>query len=104
MSDDERQVRVIIDYVSEYLPDPQPAWPKKEFERIAYSRWAANRIIKMLYDNPVSTPIRIIEEFKYQMGNYIQKSTNYPEANVHCEYAYEVACDLEEILMAMLPY
>ena len=106
MSDDERQIRVIIDYISEYLPEPQSTWPKKEFERVAYCRWAANEILKSLYNNPNWTAIRVVEEFKCQMGNYIMKSksTHFPEASIHCEYAYEVACDIEEILMAMFPY
>ena len=104
MSDDERQIRTIIDYVEEYLPEPQATWPKVEFLRMSYSRWAANYIIKLLYNNPTHTPIRVIEDFKYQMNKYIQKSTNHPEANVPFQYAYEVACDLEDILMAMMPY
>lgn len=104
MSDDERQVRVIIDYASEYLPEPQPAWPKAEFERLAYSRWAVSKIVKLLYENPDKTPMRIVIEFKCQMGEYVQKTTNYPEALKHCKYGYEVACDLEEILTAMLPF
>lgn len=103
MTDDERQIRTIVDYIEEYLPEPGPGWPKKEFERASYSRYAANRILQLLYEHPEWSAMRAVEEFRYTMSKYMYKPTNYPEIHGIFQAAYDVATDLSDILMAMTP-
>ena len=103
MSDDERQIRIIIDYASEYLPEPQVSWPKKEFLRVSYARWAVNYILKMLGKNPEWTPMQTIEEFKNLVSPYMYLHPNDPDIDYNFRVGYEVASDLSDIIMAMLP-
>lgn len=102
MSDDERQIRAIIEYIED-IGEPEAKWPKKEFEMVSYSRWAANTILASILSHPDWTPIRAVEEFKYLMSKYLYKPTNYLEVELIFQSAYDTATDISDILMAMIP-
>ena len=100
MTDDERMIQAIREYWFD-LGDPMSSWPKDEFERVAYSKWAVDEILTLFFDNVDWTPLRATEEFKYIMGTYMCRSTNFTEINHIFEIAYRAASDISDILMGM---
>jgi hypothetical protein len=102
MSDDERQIRAVIEYIED-MGEPGVKWPKREFEMLSYSRWAANTILASILAHPNWTPIRATEEFKYEMSKYLYKPTNYTDVEIIFQSAYDTATDISDILMAMIP-
>lgn len=103
MSYDERQIRAIIEYIED-IGEPQERWPKKEFEMVAYSKWAADTILTEALAHPDMTPVRVVEEFKYKMSKLIHIHPEYPEVQLIFQSAYDTATDIGDILIAMLPY
>lgn len=103
MSDEERQIRAIIEYIED-IGEPQPKWPKVEFEMVSYSKWAAEQILSSALAHPEWSPIRAVEEFKYMVNSCMRKKLNYPEIELIFQSAYDTATDIGDILMAMLPY
>lgn len=60
-------VTTIFRYLEEYLFEPMKNWPKDEFEKRSYERWAAYEIIESLMDNPFTTADMVIDEFILKM-------------------------------------
>ena len=72
----EEAVQVIIDYIDEYLFEPYANWPKNWFNQRTYSRWAANEILGLVIDNPLTPPSMVIDEFLVKMSYYSCVSEN----------------------------
>ena len=101
MTDDERMMLIIREYRAD-LGEPTYKWPDMEFEKNAYARWATDELmlfIKLHMDQPIMWSI---ETFKSMMARYMCRSTNYSEANFIFEIAYEVTCDISDIIEAMI--
>ncbi|HOQ38742.1 MAG TPA: hypothetical protein PLR73_13765 [Acetivibrio sp.] len=60
-------VTTIFRYLEECLFEPMKDWPKEEFEKRSYERWAAYEIIESLMDNPFTTADMVIDEFILKM-------------------------------------
>jgi hypothetical protein len=60
-------IRLILEYVEKYLFDPTLNWPREEFEKRSYSRWAAYEIIESIMDHPFEQPIDVIDDFYMRM-------------------------------------
>ena len=60
-------ITTIFRYLEEYLFEPMKNWPKDEFEKRSYERWAAYEIIESLMDNPFTTADMVIDEFILKM-------------------------------------
>ena len=60
-------ITTIFRYLEEYLFEPMKNWPKDEFEKRSYARWAASEIIESLMDNPFTTADTVISEFIVKM-------------------------------------
>lgn len=60
----------ILRYLEEYLFEPMKDWPKEEFERRSYERWAAYEIVESLMDNPFTTADMVIDEFIFKMISF----------------------------------
>ena len=98
---DERQIRVIIDYINN-LPTPESRWPEKEFLKASYTLWAANEILVYALSDMENTPFRSVEEFKCMVGKFAQKPTPYDDRSYIFEIAYDVATDISDILYGMI--
>lgn len=103
MSDDERQIRAIIEYIED-IGEPQMRWPKIDFLMVSYSKWAADKILTTILANPDVTPIRVVEEFRYNMSQIMHIHPEHPEVQLTIQSAYDTATDIGDILMAMMPY
>lgn len=69
-------VDAIEEYISEYLFLPSINWPKEEFERRTYSRWAASEILNRVR-NDDRDPLDVIEEFSDEMDRYFELSDSH---------------------------
>ena len=103
MSDDERMIRVIMDYITD-IGEPEANWPEKEFAKVSYSRWAASQILVLALSTPDWSPMRAVEEFKTKVGGFMLKPTYNSDVTEIFRIAYETAIDLSDILYAMMPY
>ena len=101
MADDERMVNVIIEYM-EGVPIPTSSWPANKFRQTAYWRCAAEEILNYVVAHPDWSVIRSVEEFRNMVANFMQKATNFEDATMIFEIAYETALDISDILMAMV--
>ena len=63
-------VTKILRYLEEYLFEPMKDWPKEEFERRSYERWAAYEIMESLMDHPFTTADMVIDEFIFKMISF----------------------------------
>ena len=103
MPDDRTFINVIIEY-RENVAEPMPSWPRRDFAKASYTRWAADQIIACILNHTDWPVMRCIEDFKYRVSKYMLKSSNYnEEANEIFRVAYETASDISDILYAMLP-
>lgn len=64
----ELEVETIQDYIDQCLFEPDYRWPKLEFERRSYSRWAASEILNRVQaEKDGRKVIDIIKEFLWEM-------------------------------------
>ena len=66
---DEAVIKVLR-YLEEYLFEPMKNWPKEEFEKRSYERWAAYEIVESLMDHPFATVDMVIDEFILKMISF----------------------------------
>lgn len=85
--------QAIIDYIAEYLFEPDANWPKSWFNQRTYSRWAANEILELIIDNPLTSPMIIIDEFLVKMSYYSCVSEN-QNVNIIFSTAVDTAEDI----------
>lgn len=100
MSDDQRMINVIVEYIGN-LPEPTSSWPPGYFKAASYEKTAANELLAMVLAHPEWTVIRSVEEFKDMVSDFIRKATYYEDVTYMFEVAYEVASNISDILMAM---
>lgn len=98
--DETRMINAIREYIAD-LGEPEPGWPAKEFNRVSYSSWAATEILAMVLAHADWTPMRAVEEFKTMVAPYGWRNTYNTDANEIFRTAYQVACDISDILYAM---
>lgn len=106
MSDDQRFNNAIAEYYYMFN-DPQAHWPMLEFNRVAYARSAVSQLELYIMGHPEMSIIQAVESFKGIVGEWMCLQTKYNDANfiteTNCfEVAYEVACDISDILGGMI--
>ena len=102
MNDDRYLINIIIEF-RENVPEPTSAWPRKDFVKASYTRWAADRIIQEIMEHTNWPVMRCVENFKYKVGKYSLYSVQHEEVNEIFRVAYDAACDISDILYAMMP-
>lgn len=70
MCDADVSVSIIKEYIDQYLFSPSFSWPKDEFRKRSCAQWTAYEIINRIMDNPLETPVYIIERFIFEMAMY----------------------------------
>ena len=81
---------VVTNYMNDFLPEPDIHWPKEEFEKRTYARWAAGEILKRIMDRPEDDPVEIIDEFSMEVMYYSQNTEGTPNHLIF-ETAFETA-------------
>lgn len=93
----EEAIRKIISYTNESLFEPGTYWPKNEFLRRSYERWASDEIISALMDHPFTEADVVIEEFILKMELFLRLSDK-PESN----FIFHVAEDTAETFLGLI--
>ena len=70
MCDVDTSVAVIRSYIEKNLFNPSFSWPRDEFRKRSYQRWAAYEICSRIMDKPFNDPIVVIENFIFDMAMY----------------------------------
>lgn len=88
----EKEVSIVQDYIYECLFEPNIGWPKLEFARRTYARWAANEILKRISDDTLGRNVKdIIEEFRIETDRYSE--VNYDRTKA---FIFDVARETAE--------
>ena len=69
---DSRVVSAIEEYMFD-LFEPGRNWPKYEFRKRSYGRWAAEEILKSIQHHADIPPMQIVEEFGGQVPNNLDE-------------------------------
>lgn len=85
----------IQNYLNNDLFEPSLNWPKDEFRKRCYSRWAVNEIITRIMDRPLDPPDQIIELFLIEMIIYSIRENDSDEI-------FSIASNTAEELLGLL--
>lgn len=101
MTDEERMIQALREYWFD-LGEPLSSWPESEFKRVAYSRWAVDEILRLMWENSNWSVLKATEEFKSAIQPKVHESTYRVEVKQIFEIAYGAAVDISDILIAMI--
>lgn len=85
----------ILNYMDECLIDLEDTWPKEDFEKRSYSRWAAMEIVEALMGHPLTWAWTVIDEFIFKMLYFAHLAE---DDNLQFTYAIAVAEDIQALL------
>lgn len=97
---DERVIFVIQEYMYD-LFEPGRNWPKYEFCKRSYARWAASEILKCIQKNQNIPPIKVVEDFEHKTDEYSGVDHDDRNDSFIFYVAHDVATDILDILRAM---
>ena len=63
----DRAVYTLIRFLDEYSEPPGLDWPQEESEEVTFSRWAAEELLNLVMDHPMTPAEDTIEEFIIKM-------------------------------------
>lgn len=97
---DSRVISVIEEYMFD-LFEPGRNWPKYEFRKRSYGRWAAEEIIKSIQRYQDISPMLVVEEFVRRTDEFSNIEHDERNDSFIFSVAHEVATDILDILRAM---
>lgn len=97
---DERVISVIEDYMYD-LFEPSRNWPKYEFRKRSYARWAASEILKCVQKQSDRPPIEVVEDLVRKTDEYSGVEHDDRNDSFIFYVAHDVATDILDILRAM---
>ena len=71
----DRAVYALIRFLDEYSEPPGLDWPQEESEEVTFSRWAAEELLNLVMDHPMTPAEDTIEEFIIKMEIYAATAT-----------------------------
>ena len=89
----DRYIFAVYDYALDQY-EPKCAWPKDNFERYCYAKWAVDEILRYLMDRKDTHPIVVIEDF-------VSKMNAYSFANRKFSLMFSIARDIAEDILDM---
>ena len=97
---DERVISAIEDYMFD-LFEPGRNWPKYEFNKRSYERWAAKEILKRIQQHPEIPAINLVEEYVLMTDEFSGIEHDERNDSFIFSVANDVATDILDILRAM---
>lgn len=97
---DSRVISVIEDYMFD-LFEPGRNWPKYEFRKRSYGRWAAEEILKSIQRHRNISPMEVVEEFVLRTNEFSGIEHDERNDSFIFSVAHDVATDILDILRAM---
>lgn len=98
---DNRVISVIEEYMFDHLFEPERDWPKYEFHKRSYGRWAAEEILKNIQHHQDISPIEVVEEFVRKADEFSGIEHDERNDSFIFSVAHDVATDILDILRAM---
>lgn len=89
-------IETIEDYAYESLFEPNIRWPKIEFDRRVFERWAVTEIVERIKLDP-RPPIFAIEDFMNEMDYYISL-----DQEKKIEFIFRTAREIAEDIGSLL--
>lgn len=90
-------IDLILNYISGCLPDPKLNWPKDEFDKRLYSKWAAYEILTAIMEGPMEPAQLTVYGFKSKMECYFYMPEDDKKRNIFLA-AKETAEDILYLL------
>lgn len=87
-------IEIIQEYVEEHSSELSSTWPKCEIAQQSYLQWSANEIISRIMDQPLKTPLDIIENFILEMSIYVRYDNSKCQNRMIFRIALETAEEL----------
>ena len=97
---DERVISAIEDYMFD-LFEPGRNWPKYEFNKRSYERWAAKEILKRIQQHPEIPAINLVEEYVLMTDEFSGIEHDERNDSFIFSVAHVVATDILDMLRAM---
>lgn len=97
---DNRVISVIEEYMFD-LFEPGRNWPKYEFRKRSYGRWAAEEILKSIHHRQDISPMQVVEEFFRRTEEFSGIEHDERNDSFIFSVAHDVATDILDILRAM---
>lgn len=97
---DERVISAIEDYMFD-LFEPGRNWPKYEFSKRSYERWAAKEILESIRRRPDISPLQIVEGYVHMADKFSGIEHDERNDSFIFSVAHDVATDILDILRAM---
>lgn len=94
----EAVISTIEEYIGDNLFEPNAHWPKEEFDRKAYERWAAKEILHRI-ENSDQDPLDVVVIFWAEMNKYSMKDDISKESAYAFRLAYEIADEIGSLLV-----
>ena len=88
-------ITMILKYLEECLFEPKRNWPRSEFDRRSYSRWAVNEILELLMDHPFTPADIVIDEFIIKMCYFSHLNK---KGDQRFMFAIDIAEDIQSLL------
>lgn len=89
----DRDIKVIEDYIDEYLYKPETNWPDWEFDTQAYSRWAGEEVLERVIFEALKLPPHITGDEPKEITEIIAEYID------DMDYFYEISNDNRKKLM-----
>lgn len=97
---DERVIFAIEDYMYD-LFEPGRNWPKYEFRKRSYARWATSEILKCIQKQLDRPPVEVVEDLVRKTDEYSGVEHDDRNDSFIFYVAHDVATDILDILRAM---
>lgn len=93
----EVEVITVMNYIDDQLFEPKINWPREEFSRRSYSRWAAYEILELVLNRPFNSATELIEDFIIEMWYFL-----YIAPNEKSGYKFLIAMDVAENILLLM--
>ena len=97
---DERAISAIEDYMFD-LFEPGRNWPKYEFNKRSYERWAAKEILKRIQQHPEIPAINLVEEYVLMTDEFSGIEHDERNDSFIFSVAHDMAENILDVLIAM---
>lgn len=97
---DERAIFAIKEYMYD-LFEPGRNWPKYEFQKRSYARWATAEILRCIQKQPNRPLMEVVKDFVRKTDEYSGIDHDDRNDSFIFYVAHDVATDILDILRAM---
>lgn len=100
MIEEEARIAEILikEFKERYLFPPSKTWPKAEFYKRSYERWAADEILKRIKERPNVGPINVIQGFMEELDYFMDLTDHWASYRIFI-VAREISEDILKLFL-----